>query len=207
MAISRIVRGSSVTQSLSKLTSETAISSQTMSPTSSAIAKNANYLRHLNLLLNSKNHISIFNNTFQSRGIRNTPQIKSPNASVPVFDNSEVESDELPELGPTKRFDKPRVVVLGTGWGACRFLKDLNTKYYDVVCISPRNHMVFTPLLASTCVGTLEFRSVVEPVNRIQTALARAPGSHFFLANCTRVDTDKHEVSVSYFSSLEEIKR
>ncbi|CAM8889374.1 unnamed protein product [Rhodiola kirilowii] len=54
--------------------------------------------------------------------------------------------------------------------------------------------MVFTPLLASTCVGTLEFRSVAEPVSRIQSALARDPGSYFFLASCTGIDPYKHEV-------------
>jgi NADH:ubiquinone reductase (non-electrogenic) len=54
--------------------------------------------------------------------------------------------------------------------------------------------MVFTPLLASTCVGTLEFRSVVEPVSRIQPALATRPGSYFFLASCTGVDARKREV-------------
>lgn len=37
--------------------------------------------------------------------------------------------------------------------------------------ISPRNHMVFTPLLASTCVGTLEPRSVALPLTDIQPQL------------------------------------
>ncbi|CAD6217766.1 unnamed protein product [Miscanthus lutarioriparius] len=74
---------------------------------------------------------------------------------------------QMPSLGPTRPGEKPRVVVLGTGWAACRLLKDVDTRAYDVVCVSPRNHMVFTPLLASTCVGTLEFRSVVEPLARI----------------------------------------
>lgn len=32
---------------------------------------------------------------------------------------------------------------------------------------SPRNHMLFTPLLASTTVGTLEFRSIAEPVRYV----------------------------------------
>lgn len=54
--------------------------------------------------------------------------------------------------------------------------------------------MVFTPLLASTCVGTLEFRSVTEPVGRIQSALATEPNSYFYLASCTSIDTNKHEV-------------
>ncbi|KAL8029588.1 hypothetical protein ABFX02_14G234200 [Erythranthe guttata] len=99
-----------------------------------------------------------------------------------------------PGLAPTKGDEKPRVVVLGTGWAGCRFIKDIDTKQYDIVCVSPRNHMVFTPLLASTCVGTLEFRSVAEPIGRIQPAISREPGSYFFLANCTGVDFQNHQI-------------
>lgn len=131
----------------------------------------------------------------ESRGISATPHHQCLSAErVEETSDFEVEEDKPPGLEPTKPGEKPRVVVLGTGWAGCRFLKGLDTKLYDVVCISPRNHMVFTPLLASTCVGTLEFRSVAEPVNRIQSALSGAPNSYFYLANCTGIDTDKHEV-------------
>ncbi|XP_039145790.1 internal alternative NAD(P)H-ubiquinone oxidoreductase A2, mitochondrial-like [Dioscorea cayenensis subsp. rotundata] len=98
-------------------------------------------------------------------------------------------------LAPTEPGrEKPRVVVLGTGWAGCRLMKGIDTELYDVVCISPRNHMVFTPLLASTCVGTLEFRSVAEPVGRIQPAVSRSPGSYFFLARCNAIDPEAHTV-------------
>ncbi|KAK7385536.1 hypothetical protein VNO78_31259 [Psophocarpus tetragonolobus] len=97
-------------------------------------------------------------------------------------------------LGPTQAHEKPRVVVLGSGWAGCRLMKGLDTQLYDIVCVSPRNHMVFTPLLASTCVGTLEFRTVAEPIARIQPAISSEPGSYFFLANCTAIDPDKHLV-------------
>ena len=73
-------------------------------------------------------------------------------------------------------------------------MKGLDTNIYDVVCVSPRNHMVFTHLLASTCVGTLEFRSVTEPIAQIQPLISRETGSYFFLANCNRVDLDNHVV-------------
>jgi NADH:ubiquinone reductase (non-electrogenic) len=140
-----------------------------------------------------------------SRGIVTTPARLQPASSAAVAaELSDAETREpeaapappprMPSLGPTEPAEKPRLVVLGTGWAACRLLKDVDTSAYDVVCVSPRNHMVFTPLLASTCVGTLEFRSVVEPVSRIQSALATRPGSYFFLANCTGVDTKAHEV-------------
>lgn len=130
-----------------------------------------------------------------SRGIRTTPHHQYHNAER-IVEESESEYQELsyPGLEATKPGEKPRVVVLGTGWGACRFLKGIDTKIYDAVCISPRNHMVFTPLLASTCVGTLEFRSVAEPVSRIQTSLSSDPNSYFYLASCIGIDTDKHEV-------------
>jgi NADH dehydrogenase FAD-containing subunit len=48
--------------------------------------------------------------------------------------------------------------VLGSGWAGFTLLKGIDTKLYDVVMISPRNYFLFTPLLASTAVGTLEFR-------------------------------------------------
>lgn len=133
--------------------------------------------------------------SMQSRGIRVTPQYQSATAER-IVEESESEYDDpmYPGLEATKPGEKPRVVVLGTGWAACRFMKGLDTKIYDIVCISPRNHMVFTPLLASTCVGTLEFRSVAEPVNRIQSALATSPDSYFYMASCFGIDTDKHEV-------------
>ncbi|XP_021720658.1 internal alternative NAD(P)H-ubiquinone oxidoreductase A1, mitochondrial-like [Chenopodium quinoa] len=97
-------------------------------------------------------------------------------------------------LEPTKPNEKPRLVVLGSGWAGCRLIKEIDTKIYDIVCVSPRNHMVFTPLLASTCVGTLEFRSVAEPIGRIQPAISSEPGSYYFLANCSSVDTKDHVV-------------
>ncbi|KAG9140425.1 hypothetical protein Leryth_022944 [Lithospermum erythrorhizon] len=134
-------------------------------------------------------------NSFGRRGMKMTPYYQFAHAERVVEESdSEYESSKYPSLEATKIGEKPRVVVLGTGWGACRFLKGIDIKIYDVVCISPRNHMVFTPLLASTCVGTLEFRSVVEPVSQIQTSLAKDTNSHFYLASCTSIDTKNHEV-------------
>ena len=66
-----------------------------------------------------------------------------------------------------KRY-KSRCVVLGAGWAGFRLAKDLDKSQYDVTVISPRNHFLFTPLLPSTSVGTLEFRCVQEPVRTIK---------------------------------------
>lgn len=47
--------------------------------------------------------------------------------------------------------------------------------------ISPRNHFLFTPLLPSTAVGTLEFRAIQEPVRTI-------PSLHYYQAFVDDVD-------------------
>ncbi|KAJ3509610.1 hypothetical protein NLJ89_g5136 [Agrocybe chaxingu] len=59
---------------------------------------------------------------------------------------------------------KQRVVVLGSGWGGYNVLRGIDKKRWDVTVLSPNTYFNFTPLLASTAVGTLEFRCAVEPV-------------------------------------------
>ena len=63
---------------------------------------------------------------------------------------------------------KEKIVVLGCGWGGFRVAKDLDKAKYEVTVVSPRNHFLFTPLLPSTTVGTLEFRCVQEPIRTIK---------------------------------------
>ena len=62
---------------------------------------------------------------------------------------------------------RPRVVVLGSGWGGNKVARYLDKSKFDVRVVSPANHFLFTPLLPSTAVGTLEFRAVQEPVRTI----------------------------------------
>ena len=59
--------------------------------------------------------------------------------------------------------------------------------------VSPRNHMVFTPLLASACVGTIEPRGTAVPLMEIQRAL-RQPQNFYFNSKATSVDTDSRTV-------------
>ena len=63
---------------------------------------------------------------------------------------------------------KKKVVILGCGWGGFNFANKLNRSMYDAYLISPRNHFIFTPMLASAAVGTLEFRCIQEPVRKIK---------------------------------------
>lgn len=62
------------------------------------------------------------------------------------------------------RTDRKTVVVLGTGWAAHAFIKLASTYDLRIVVVSPVNHFVFTPMLASAAVGTVEYRSMTEPI-------------------------------------------
>ncbi|KAI1373417.1 FAD/NAD(P)-binding domain-containing protein [Hypoxylon crocopeplum] len=62
---------------------------------------------------------------------------------------------------------KERIVILGSGWAGYGFARSLDPNKFERIMISPRSYFVFTPLLAGTAVGTLEFRAVLEPVRRL----------------------------------------
>lgn len=93
-----------------------------------------------------------------------------------------------------KKTPKPRLVVLGTGWGNVTMLKDeLSSDEYDIIVISPTNYFLFTPLLPSATVGTLETRSLVEPIRNV----LRRIGAHYLLAKAENILFDEQLVEVS----------
>ncbi|KAF4585790.1 pyridine nucleotide-disulfide oxidoreductase [Ophiocordyceps camponoti-floridani] len=67
----------------------------------------------------------------------------------------------------SKADSRERVVILGSGWAGYALARTLSASKTRRIMISPRSHFVFTPLLASTSVGTLEFRAAIEPVRRL----------------------------------------
>lgn len=62
---------------------------------------------------------------------------------------------------------REKLLVLGSGWGSYAFLKSVDPTMYDITVISPRNYFTFTPMLAASAVGTVEFRSICEPIRNI----------------------------------------
>ncbi|KAH7081826.1 pyridine nucleotide-disulfide oxidoreductase-domain-containing protein [Paraphoma chrysanthemicola] len=65
--------------------------------------------------------------------------------------------------------NRERVVILGSGWAGFTVARSLDPKKFQAVVVSPRSYFAFTPLLASTAVGTLEFRTALEPVRSRRT--------------------------------------
>ncbi|KAL2496920.1 External alternative NAD(P)H-ubiquinone oxidoreductase B4 [Forsythia ovata] len=87
---------------------------------------------------------------------------------------------------------KKKVVVLGTGWAGTSFLKNLKDPAYDVQVVSPRNYFAFTPLLPSVTNGTVEARSIVEPIRNI--VRKKKFNVQFKEAECYRIDTQNKRV-------------
>ena len=92
--------------------------------------------------------------------------------------------------------DKPKLVILGTGWGSVALLKSLNPGDYHVTVVSPVNYFLFTPMLPSATVGTLGLRSLVEPVRLV----VRHVRGHFLRAEAVDVDMSQKLVEVSQVS-------
>jgi NADH dehydrogenase len=119
------------------------------------------------------------------------PQRGGPK-NLPIAEHL-VDDDDSPEMHNQKH--KPKLVILGTGWGSVALLKQLNPDEYHVTVVSPSNHFLFTPMLPSATVGTLELRSLVEPVRRI---VSRVNG-HFIKGIAEDVDFSEKLVEVSVY--------
>jgi NADH:ubiquinone reductase (non-electrogenic) len=90
---------------------------------------------------------------------------------------------------------KKTLVVLGTGWGSVSLLKKLDTENYNVIVVSPRNYFLFTPLLPSCTVGTIEHRSIMEPIRNFLRHKKAAV--KYYEAEATKIDYEKRVVYVN----------
>ena len=73
--------------------------------------------------------------------------------------------DELSlNIPPT---NKPRVVIIGGGFGATNLAKNLPGKDYQVVMLSKQNYHGFWPLLYQVATAGLEPESIAEPIRQL----------------------------------------
>ncbi|KAG8386911.1 hypothetical protein BUALT_Bualt03G0198100 [Buddleja alternifolia] len=104
-------------------------------------------------------------------------------------ESSPLRSTYAADVGDIK---KKKVVVLGTGWAGTSFLKSLKDPSYEVQVVSPRNYFAFTPLLPSVTNGTVEARSIVEPIRSI--VKKKKFDVQFREAECYKIDTQNKKV-------------
>lgn len=84
---------------------------------------------------------------------------------------------------------REKVVVLGSGWGSYSFLKCFDSTKYEVIVVSPRNYFLFTPMLAASAVGTVEFKSICDPIRNIN------PFVDYLEATASDVDIENNIVN------------
>jgi len=94
---------------------------------------------------------------------------------------------------PATPVKREKLVVLGTGWAGHQLMSKIDPEKYELHVVSPRNHMLFTPLLASASVGTLEIRSICHPIRPLVTQKE----GYFYQSACYEIDVDKQTVRCS----------
>lgn len=81
-------------------------------------------------------------------------------------------------------------------------LRHLHTDKFNVTIVSPRNYFLFTPLLPSATVGTLEVRSIMEPI-RYFLKRSSSDTAKFIEAECVSID---HKAKTISCEDLSEVK-
>ena len=88
---------------------------------------------------------------------------------------------------------KKKLVILGSGWGAVSLIKSLQPDLYDIKVVSPTNYFLFTPLLPSVTVGTVDGRSLTEPIRKILMKKQKND-CEYYEAHCIDIDFEKNQL-------------
>ncbi|KAG8907188.1 hypothetical protein FRB99_005160 [Tulasnella sp. 403] len=100
--------------------------------------------------------------------VRVHPQALNPPRGGPknlLIAKNHVDDQEDADKAATMK--KPKLVIVGAGWGAMGILKTLNSGDYHVTVVADETFNHFTPLLPSAAVGTVSVRSLVESVRKL----------------------------------------
>ncbi|ODV97086.1 hypothetical protein PACTADRAFT_39701 [Pachysolen tannophilus NRRL Y-2460] len=110
--------------------------------------------------------------------------------NLPIL-RAQLDSFDSPSKANSRH--KPKLVILGSGWGSVSLLKQLNSSDYDVTVISPTNYFLFTPMLPSAAVGTLEIKSICESIRSILSYI----GGHYLRASAEKILFSEKLIKVS----------
>ena len=88
---------------------------------------------------------------------------------------------------------KPRVVIVGGGFGGLAAAKALAAAAVDVLLVDRQNHHLFQPLLYQVATAALSPADVAWPIRRI---LRRQANARVLMGEVTGIDVDARQVSV-----------
>jgi len=93
--------------------------------------------------------------------------------------------------GEQKRSSKPRVVIIGGGFGGLTLAQKLKKAPVDILLLDKHNYHTFQPLLYQVAVGAIAADSIAFPIRRI---FARQDNFSFNLANVQKINPEKNSV-------------
>lgn len=97
--------------------------------------------------------------------------------------------DYFPSTSAAASGEPEKIVILGSGWAALNALRKCAGPNKAIVVVSPRPHFLYTPLLASSAVGTITLRSACEPLRAlVEDAARQATSATFVRADAREID-------------------
>lgn len=94
---------------------------------------------------------------------------------------------------------KPKVVIIGGGFGGLQAAKDLGNKEVDVTLIDRKNHHTFQPLLYQVATAVLSPGEIASPIRRI---LHRYKNVNVILGEVIAIDVEKRLVKLEDDSEI-----
>ena len=95
--------------------------------------------------------------------------------------------------GPSAGVSRPRIVIIGAGFGGLSAAKRLGQVAADVTVIDRRNHHLFQPLLYQVATAALSPADIAAPIRGI---LATQANTHVILGSVTGIDTAGRSVLI-----------
>lgn len=90
--------------------------------------------------------------------------------------------------------DKPRVVIVGGGFGGLKLAKHINRKRFQVVMLDRYNYHTFQPLLYQVATAGLEPDSIAGPLRKI---MKLSKDFYFRMATVLSIDGDERRVETN----------
>ncbi len=104
----------------------------------------------------------------------------------------------LTDMSETKR--KPKVVIIGAGFGGLQAAKKLQNKPVKVTLIDRKNHHTFQPLLYQVATAVLSPGEIASPIRRI---LSKARNIEVVLGEVNSIDPKKQSVRLHDDSEIQ----